>query len=86
MIHWLISRLLGPGKLRRWWYRNVYPRSRHWRSLRRFKMDSRGNRCERCGSQSPANHVHHLRYDKIGFEPLSDLQVLCQHCHMDAHA
>ena len=51
------------------------------RSLR-FRMD--GFRCHMCGS--PMNlECHHITYERLGNERLSDLITLCSKCHKRLH-
>ena len=51
------------------------------RSLR-FRMD--GFRCYKCGS--PMNlQCHHITYERLGNERLSDLVTLCSDCHKRLH-
>ena len=51
-----------------------------WADRRRLVMVRAGGLCERCHLQ-PAIDVHHLTYDSLGEEPLTDLQALCAGCH-----
>lgn len=65
------------------WY-NRYLRSEAWRS-RRAKVLKRANGiCEKC-QKNRAVQVHHLTYDRVGRERLSDLQALCATCHNKTH-
>ena len=65
------------------WY-GAYLRSRHWRRLRAAKLAEVGERCESCGIQGIVQ-IHHVTYERLRREELSDLQVLCRDCHNDAH-
>ena len=40
-----------------------------------------GWKCERCGTETGALEAHHVHYDTVGFEELSDLRALCPSCH-----
>lgn len=67
------------------WYRKVYLRSVHWRFLRWKKgmwmrLFGGGVHCEKCGSGSRLQY-HHITYERLGRERLSDLQIICNHCH-----
>jgi 5-methylcytosine-specific restriction endonuclease McrA len=70
---------------RREWYRDVYLRSAHWRSLRIWALEAADWRCQRCGkTMSVAGgslDVHHKHYRTVGHERPSDLEVLCRPCH-----
>jgi len=52
-------------------------------------LELAGFECENCGSKEDTLHVHHRIYHK-GREPWEyedhELDVLCEHCHQDAHA
>lgn len=67
-----------------------YLRSGHWRRLRARIRTQREERCEVCRERrTPAKRlvleVHHKTYERLGAERDSDLQLLCQACHADAH-
>jgi 5-methylcytosine-specific restriction endonuclease McrA len=69
----------------KWWYRNYYLKSLHWRFTRwRKKLQMRITKgsvyCERCGSKKYL-HIHHVTYQRLGYERMSDLQVICRACH-----
>lgn len=40
-----------------------------------------GQKCARCGCTSGVFHVHHLDYDRLGNERLTDVQIVCNECH-----
>jgi 5-methylcytosine-specific restriction endonuclease McrA len=61
-----------------------YLNSFHWRDLRDAKLHSVNDRCEKCHRRSNLQ-VHHLTYERLGHERLTDLQVLCESCHEKAH-
>ncbi len=56
----------------------------HWKALRAHKMKVGRYRCEKCGG-SDALQCHHLRYRDWFDVTVSDLQLLCGHCHKVAH-
>lgn len=66
----------------------AYLLTTHWRKLKRRKMAQADWRCESCsapyGCGIPID-VHHLTYERLGMEELSDLRVLCRACHTEAH-
>jgi hypothetical protein len=62
-----------------------YLKTPHWLLLKKRKLKQRRCRCETCGAQRCELHVHHLTYENLGHEPLSDLKVLCLHCHDKVH-
>ena len=57
-----------------------YLQSWQWKvkRMKRLKMD--GMACVLCDS-SDQLQVHHVTYDRLGFERLSDLRTLCRDCH-----
>jgi 5-methylcytosine-specific restriction endonuclease McrA len=69
----------------KWWYRNYYLKSLHWRFTRwrkkaQMRFTKGSVRCEKCGSQKWL-HIHHITYARLGRERMSDLQVICRKCH-----
>jgi 5-methylcytosine-specific restriction endonuclease McrA len=56
-------------------------RSAEWRKLRQELILRARHRCQRCQTLSPALSVHHLTYERLGRELLSDLVVVCTLCH-----
>lgn len=64
------------------WY-DWYTQQPHWVDTRQRKK--RANpRCEVCGVWSPTLQVHHLHYESLWREKLSDLQTICIPCHEEA--
>ena len=57
--------------------------SEKWRQTRVGVLARADGRCEDCGA--PADDIHHLTYERLGFEPLADLKALCRACHSRAH-
>jgi 5-methylcytosine-specific restriction endonuclease McrA len=64
----------------------AYMRSPKWRARREQVLARAAYRCERCGLYGRGLEVHHLRYDNLGHESDSDLEVLCLDCHPMADA
>lgn len=68
-------------------YRNAYAdylQSAEWRRVRSAVMRRANGVCEVCNA-APASEVHHLTYDRIGNESLTDLVAICRGCHQEAH-
>jgi hypothetical protein len=68
-----------------WWYRNIYLRSWHWKIVRwKKKIQSLilygAVKCEKCGSRKYLQ-FHHINYKHLGWERMSDLQILCRYHH-----
>lgn len=57
-----------------------YLNSPEWKAIREPALERDNYACSICGSKSNL-HVHHLHYDNIGEEALSDLVTLCKSCH-----
>lgn len=76
-------RFFGP-----FWYRKFYLRSKHWRHVRRKKLESVKYKCNACGkvkSFTVLMNVHHLNYDRLFSERMKDLEVLCVKDHERKH-
>jgi hypothetical protein len=69
------------------WYRNTYLQTDHWRALRTEVICIAIHRCQCCGTTDDDVNldVHHLTYERLGFEIPSDLEVLCRKCHNLKH-
>lgn len=58
-----------------------YLRSAHWRALKaRYRESGRPQDCYLCGEKKGLA-LHHLTYDRLGCEFLTDLVPLCRPCH-----
>lgn len=58
----------------------AYLTSRDW-ALKREEVRRRANnRCERCLTAG-MDAVHHLTYERLGYESLADLMAICDPCH-----
>lgn len=67
--------------------REAYERYLHspaWKAKRLDALDRAGHRCAGC-TATDALQVHHLTYERLGFERLTDLMVLCEQCHALEH-
>lgn len=61
-----------------------YLKSKHWQDIRHKVFKEYGYRCDLCGS--PKNlRVHHITYENLGEEQISDLVPLCEDCHKNLH-
>jgi 5-methylcytosine-specific restriction endonuclease McrA len=56
-----------------------------WRFRRRLRLLWAGHKCENCGSRKGLQ-AHHLTYERLYHERISDLQILCEVCHPLADA
>lgn len=61
--------------------------SPEWQAKRRKKLRQVGRKCQYCGRskrQGIRLQVHHLNYDRLGNEKMSDLAIACEDCHKTA--
>ena len=61
-----------------------YLSSRYWKDKRLEVLIFYKNQCVVCDSCYSLN-VHHMKYTRLGKEKMSDLVVLCKHCHQIIH-
>ena len=61
-----------------------YLNSPHWQKIRQAVFKEYGHRCDHCGS-SKNLHIHHITYEHLGEEEISDLVPLCEDCHKRLH-
>jgi hypothetical protein len=62
-----------------------YLKSEEWAVVSRLARHRDGNRCQLCGTTDGPLDVHHLTYERRGFERLEDLITLCHVCHFAEH-
>jgi hypothetical protein len=61
-----------------------YLESDHWRWIRaKIRRRARGW-CERC-KVNKRDDIHHLTYERVGYELLTDLIGICSYCHEYLH-
>jgi len=58
--------------------------SEQWDKKKQKVRRRDGKRCQVCGGGSTFE-VHHLTYDRVFVEKLSDLVLLCSSCHRKVH-
>lgn len=58
--------------------------SPEWAATRRLVFEREKNLCQGC-RQARGEHVHHLTYERLGRELLTDLVLFCRACHERAH-
>lgn len=61
-----------------------YLLSPEWGLIRQRLFTERGKKCERCSSNKILQ-IHHLTYERIFKEEMSDLLILCKKCHEKEH-
>lgn len=62
---------------------NDYLQTKHWKQLSN-KILERDKCCQRCGCENDLV-VHHKSYKNLGHEPMSQLIVYCNRCHLIIH-
>jgi hypothetical protein len=65
-------------------YQQYITRSSHWKMLKRHVRRRANGKCERC-HDAPMTATHHLTYDRMFDEDLSDLMAVCDDCHRFLH-
>lgn len=64
----------------------AYLSSPEWRAFRRRALEEAGHRCSWTSCNVGVKlHVHHVTYERLGRERLSDVLVLCDYHHMVEH-
>lgn len=64
---------------------NDYIKSIHWQNKKLEYFRFHDKRCMECGNHKSIQ-LHHLTYEHIGNERLSELIPLCEMCHKSIHA
>lgn len=62
-----------------------YLASEEWAVISRLVRRRDQNRCQLCGATNTVLDIHHLTYERRGFEELRDLITLCHPCHFAEH-
>lgn len=57
-----------------------YLASRHWKQTRKEALAYHGRRCAVCGTTRRLQ-VHHLTYERLGHELMTDFKILCKAHH-----
>lgn len=61
-----------------------YLKGKHWKLKKKEFYNHNERKCVKCGKTTEL-HVHHMTYENIGNESLSDLICLCRDCHNKVH-
>lgn len=68
-----------------WWkIYSEYLKSTAWKLKRKLVLRRAKGMCEICKIKK-AKQVHHLNYERLGKERLSDLRAVCWSCHRRIH-
>jgi len=62
-----------------------YLKSGEWNHLKDLKLKLCKYKCDGCNESGRVMDVHHITYERIGMELLTDLVVYCRECHSKAH-
>lgn len=62
-----------------------YLHTPEWRAKRKHVLGRTNYSCSSCGASDVPLDVHHLSYDRRGYEDDTDLAALCRKCHEAAH-
>ena len=66
--------------------KSAYLRSTAWRDLKQQRLAIAGGRCEQSECSNSTNlDLHHVTYQRLGAEDISDLRVVCRKCHSNIH-
>lgn len=69
-----------------WWQQyQAHLDSPAWKSKRLQVFARSSFQCEHGDCTNQAEQVHHLTYERLGEEPLVDLQAVCIPCHQRIH-
>ena len=63
---------------------NNYLKSQEWYILKNLALKYSNYKCSKCGETENLN-IHHLNYNNIGNEEISDLITVCNSCHKEFH-
>lgn len=63
---------------------NEHLASQEWRELRERVIEREQGICQGC-RRAAIQEVHHLTYDRLGDELLTDLVGVCRACHLKFH-
>ena len=61
-----------------------YLKSKEWQDIRDVRLKVDRYTCQGCGRHNELN-VHHVTYERLGYERIEDLITLCKRCHADTH-
>ena len=64
--------------------KHQYLQSPEWKALKQLKLIQSNHKCELCSSTTNL-HLHHLTYERLGNELITDLVLLCSVCHQTQH-
>lgn len=64
--------------------KQAYLHSFEWRTLRQQVLLRDNYACQSCGAKQNLE-VHHITYEQLGKEKLTDLVALCSKCHNHVH-
>jgi len=66
------------------WMKASYLNSPEWKALRAKRLSLDNHRCTVCNASSKLE-CHHITYERLTMEKLSDVTTLCRSCHQKIH-
>jgi len=57
----------------------------YWKKFSHERKRDADYKCTKCGRRDLNLHTHHLKYERRGYERKTDVVVLCEACHKEAH-
>jgi 5-methylcytosine-specific restriction endonuclease McrA len=64
---------------------NEYMKSPAWDKKRRARLKKDNYTCQDCDAKDKPLDVHHITYERLGRERMSDLISVCRNCHEERH-
>lgn len=65
---------------------NQYIKGPRWAAKREAWFNAFGKWCRACGRTTGPIQLHHMTYERLGRERMSDLVALCRDCHSDVES
>ncbi len=62
-----------------------YLLTKHWKQFSKDRLIEANYQCTKCHRSDLKLNVHHLTYERRGYERPSDVKVLCEACHKETH-
>lgn len=75
---WRASQFMSPEE------KQLYMQSNKWHNIRSIVLSRDNYACKVCSSVDSLE-IHHMSYEHLGDEQLSDLVTLCRKCHFTLH-
>ena len=63
----------------------LYIKSVKWKNFKKGIIETRGNKCEKCGNTDCILDGHHITYKRLFNELPEDILLVCRKCHKNIH-